>query len=110
MIEKKLSIYTLCIIQYTISTDNQHKLTYEKYFSGHLEQVRTELATKHAQNVINHELKQKDLLKERQQVFQEAFNTDLETFKELGAIPSMYYIIKNRISVNNFTLFISFRN
>lgn len=48
------------------------------------------LSSKHAQDVVKHELKQKKMLEERQQVFEEAFRKDIETYKSLGEIPSKY--------------------
>ena len=55
----------------------------------HFEKVRMEMAAKHTQIVAEHEMKQKKLLEERQQVFQDAFNDDLQTFKSLGSIPKI---------------------
>ncbi|KAF5279665.1 hypothetical protein FQA39_LY18249 [Lamprigera yunnana] len=55
----------------------------------HFEKLRAELATKHAELVAVQELQQKKALEERQQAFQDAFNTDLETFKSLGSIPKI---------------------
>lgn len=64
------------------------------YYPANLEALRIELASKHAQSVIDHELKQKQVLQERQQAFQEAFQTDMKIYKEAGVIPSMKILIK----------------
>lgn len=56
--------------------------------SANLETLRADLASKHAQSVIDHELRHKQVLQERQQAFQEAFQTDLKIYKEEGTIPS----------------------
>ncbi|XP_022907925.2 dysbindin protein homolog isoform X1 [Onthophagus taurus] len=70
--------------------DHRHQLAlYKEKKLVNLENARSNLASKHAQNVIEHELKQRQLLKERQQVFQEAFKRDLETYKSLGTIPKI---------------------
>ncbi|KAK5647319.1 hypothetical protein RI129_002211 [Pyrocoelia pectoralis] len=62
---------------------------YKEKKMAHFEKVRMEMATKHTQIVADHESKQKRFLEERQQVFQDAFNDDLRTFKSLGSIPKI---------------------
>ncbi|KAB0805535.1 hypothetical protein PPYR_02523 [Photinus pyralis] len=62
---------------------------YKEKKMAHFEKVRTEMAAKHTQTVAEYELKQKKLLEERQQVFQDAFNDDLRTFKSLGNMPKI---------------------
>lgn len=61
--------------------------------SANFEKLRMELAAKHTQSVMEQELKQKRMLEERQQAFEEAFNNDLEIYKSLGTIPSEFYCI-----------------
>lgn len=57
-------------------------------FIANLEVFRSNLAKEHAKNILDHEIKEKLKLEERQKVFQEAFKDDLEVYKNLGAIPS----------------------
>nr|CAD7406119.1 unnamed protein product [Timema cristinae] len=45
------------------------------------------LAREHAEKVLQCELKQQRLLKERQATFQQAFNQDLHEFKQTGFLP-----------------------
>lgn len=71
-----------------------------------LEKARSALASKHAQGKINLELQQKQNLKERQQVFEEAFHRDLEVYKSLGEIPSMcrfkyFYLFSTKFGHKN---------
>ncbi|KAF5299555.1 hypothetical protein FQR65_LT09360 [Abscondita terminalis] len=53
------------------------------------EKARADLAAKHSQMVAEKEMKQRKVLEERQQAFQDAFNNDLATFKTLGNIPKI---------------------
>ncbi|KAF2885236.1 hypothetical protein ILUMI_20955 [Ignelater luminosus] len=70
--------------------DHKYQLTlYKEKKLANFEKLRTELAVKHAQSVMDQELKQKKMLEERQQAFEEAFNNDLETYKSLGTIPKI---------------------
>ncbi|GJQ76293.1 hypothetical protein Trydic_g2021 [Trypoxylus dichotomus] len=70
--------------------DHRHQFAlYKEKKLVNLEKARTKLASKHAQDVVQHELKQKKVLEERQQVFQEAFQKDIETYKSLGEIPKI---------------------
>nr|CAD7592227.1 unnamed protein product [Timema genevievae] len=45
------------------------------------------LAREHADKVLQYEMKQQRLLKERQATFQQAFNQDLHEFKQTGFLP-----------------------
>ncbi|KAJ8869347.1 hypothetical protein PR048_030922 [Dryococelus australis] len=45
------------------------------------------LAQDHSEKVVQHELRQQQLLKERQEIFEEAFNQDVQEFKSSGAVP-----------------------
>ena len=45
---------------------------------------------KHTKNIMESELKQKQLLEERQQVFEAAFKNDLTMYKQCGELPSKY--------------------
>lgn len=57
-------------------------------FLANLEKVRRELATQHAQNVRQTETQMSVVQKERQAVFQDAFQNDMNCYKTLGTIPS----------------------
>ncbi|GAB0091287.1 Dysbindin protein homolog [Sergentomyia squamirostris] len=61
-----------------------------------LEKVREELAKKHADNVMNHELKMRKVQQERQSVFQDAFQDDLKFYKEQGTIPKVETVATER--------------
>jgi len=70
--------------------DHKYQLAlYKEKRLANFEKSRTDLAAKHAQNLVEQELKQKKMLEERQQAFEEAFNNDLETYKSLGTIPKI---------------------
>ncbi|KAK9745969.1 hypothetical protein QE152_g6453 [Popillia japonica] len=74
--------------------EHRHKFAlYKEEKLVNLEKARVVLSSKHAQDVVKHELKQKKMLEERQQVFEEAFRKDIETYKSLGEIP--------KIEINN---------
>lgn len=57
-------------------------------FLGNLEKIRKTLATQHANNVKETEKERSVIQKERQAVFQDAFQNDLNAYKTLGSIPS----------------------
>lgn len=50
--------------------------------------MRQSLASKHAQTVKETEKQMRMLQQERQAVFQDAFQSDLQYYKEVGKIPS----------------------
>lgn len=50
--------------------------------------MRQSLATQHAQTVKKSEKQMRMLQQERQAVFQDAFQSDLQYYKEVGKIPS----------------------
>lgn len=58
--------------------------------AGNLEKVRQSLASKHAETVRESEKQMRLLQQERQAVFQDAFQSDLKYYKEVGKIPSKY--------------------
>ncbi|KAK4885696.1 hypothetical protein RN001_001967 [Aquatica leii] len=62
---------------------------YKEKKIAYFEKIRSELAAKHSEMVTEKESKQRKVLEERQQAFQEAFNSDLATFKSLGTIPKI---------------------
>ncbi|XP_063237312.1 dysbindin [Bacillus rossius redtenbacheri] len=53
-----------------------------------LDSLRVAMAKEHSEKVIQHELKQQQVLKERQEIFEEAFIQDVEEFKTSGSVPS----------------------
>lgn len=57
-------------------------------FLANLEKVRQSLAFKHAQTVKESEKQMRMLQQERQAAFQDAFQCDLQYYKEVGRIPS----------------------
>lgn len=60
-------------------------------FAAQLEEVRTRLARQYADNVSQYEAELKKIQRERQAVFQDAFQHDLELYKQQGMIPSEFY-------------------
>jgi len=46
------------------------------------------LASEHADKVVQHELRQQKLLRERQDAFGQAFQQDIQEFKLSGSLPS----------------------
>ncbi|XP_069676368.1 dysbindin-like [Periplaneta americana] len=65
----------------------QFALYKEKKLSE-LEAVRANLATEHADKVVQHELRQQKLLRERQDAFGQAFQQDVKEFKLSGSLPN----------------------
>lgn len=61
---------------------------YKEKKLANLEALRLELAEKHVQSVTEFERKQQQTLQERQRAFQDAFQTDLQLYKEAGTLPS----------------------
>lgn len=53
-----------------------------------MENVRQKLLDVHVNNVHDYEKKLAEIQKERQAVFQDAFQNDLKDYKTLGKIPS----------------------
>lgn len=56
--------------------------------TANLEKVRQSLANGYAQTVRESEKQMRMLQQERQAVFQDAFQSDLQYYKEVGKIPS----------------------
>lgn len=56
--------------------------------TANLEKVRKDLATQHANNVRETEKERSVIQKERQAVFQDAFQNDMNCYKTTGSIPS----------------------
>lgn len=59
-------------------------------FAESLKAFEASLKEKHEKAAAEAELKKKKELEERQQVFHEAFKTDLEIYKNFGTIPSKF--------------------
>lgn len=57
-------------------------------FLEDLEVFRQKVAAEHQQRIKEHEIKLRNIQKERQAVFDDAFRNDLEEFKQKGHIPS----------------------
>ncbi|XP_056642314.1 dysbindin protein homolog [Diorhabda sublineata] len=69
---------------------NRHVYHLEQYKmrkDESLTNLTAELKVKHLKKVEEYELSKKELLKERQQVFQDAFKNDLEIYKNSGIVP-----------------------
>lgn len=62
-----------------------------------LDQVRKELHDIHSSRVKEYENTFKKAQLERQAVFQEAFQNDMECYKTLGTLPSKYTTTKIKI-------------
>lgn len=76
---------------------NQFRL-YEERKMEELQEYRNYLANKHAKSMLDQDLKEKLKLQERQEVFQDAFKSDLETYKTLGTIPKIQTSTSNKSS------------
>lgn len=50
------------------------------------------LADEHSKRVVEYELKNQVILKERQQTFEKVFRDDIETYKATGEVPSKSFI------------------
>ena len=77
-----------------------------------LESYRQKVAAKHQETIRQHEQRLRQIQRERQAVFDDAFKSDLAEFKQKGTIPSesqhflVYYlvckyIIKSAKSIKN---------
>lgn len=66
------------------------------------------LASEHADKVVQHELRQQKLLKERQDAFGEAFQHDVQHYKLSGSLPSKYKMSVLHISVQQRVIFFLF--
>lgn len=64
-------------------------------FAADLEKVRQKLAVKHAESVRDCEKQMRSVQLERQAVFQDAFQCDMDYYKEVGRIPSELHSIKH---------------
>lgn len=62
-------------------------------FAADLEKVRQNLAVKHAASVRDCEKQMRSVQLERQAVFQDAFQRDMDYYKEVGSIPSECHTI-----------------
>lgn len=62
------------------------------YYLDALEEYKLTLENEHKKKIVTHEANKKKVSEERQRVFQEAFKTDLEIYKNLGTIPSKFLI------------------
>lgn len=62
--------------------------------TGNLEKVRKSLAEQHAHNVRETEKERSVVQKERQAVFQDAFQNDMKCYKTTGSLPSKQLIVQ----------------
>jgi len=60
---------------------------YKERKLGDLEQLKAKLSREHVQKVMEHEVRQSEVLRERQAAFQEAFEEEVKHFKTHGHIP-----------------------
>lgn len=72
---------------------NRHRNLYTlfdviSFVPANLEKVRQSLASKHAETVKESEKRMRLMQQERQAAFQDAFQSDLKYYKEVGKIPS----------------------
>ncbi|PSN30438.1 hypothetical protein C0J52_25519 [Blattella germanica] len=65
----------------------ERQLDHRFQFALYKEKKLVNLAADHADKVVQHELKQQKLLKERQEAFGQAFQQDVEEFKLSGSLP-----------------------
>lgn len=65
----------------------------QNFILAALENVRKDLVSNHASSVQEFENNLMKIQHERQLVFQDAFQNDLKTFKEIGKIPSKYLFL-----------------
>lgn len=62
-----------------------------------MEKFRQKLAAEHQEKIRMHEEKLRQIQKERQAVFEDAFLCDLEEFKEKGSLRSKFYLFDQQI-------------
>lgn len=67
------------------------RIIYLMYFAEDLELFRQKLALEQEQRIHNHEMKLQLMQKERQAVFEDAFQYDLLEYKRTGQVPSKYW-------------------
>ncbi|XP_028131515.1 dysbindin protein homolog [Diabrotica virgifera virgifera] len=71
-----------------LKEEHEYHLTqYRSRKEDSLASFKTELNAKHLKTIEEYEMKKNAVLAERQQVFQDAFKSDLEMYKTSGAIP-----------------------
>ncbi|KAF7274371.1 hypothetical protein GWI33_012957 [Rhynchophorus ferrugineus] len=66
-----------------------HLDCYRQRKAESLKYLQQSLEDNYQQKLKDHDIKKKSQLEERQKVFQEAFRSDLETYKHLGTIPKV---------------------
>ncbi|XP_034946697.1 dysbindin protein homolog isoform X2 [Chelonus insularis] len=60
---------------------------YKEKKLSELDNVRAALASEHSERVLQQELKQQKMLKERQETFDEVFRKEIENYKATGVVP-----------------------
>lgn len=69
------------------SQHGYHLVQYEKRKEENFDKLKVSLELEHSKKVKEYEISKQKILEERQKVFQDAFKSDLETYKNLGMIP-----------------------
>lgn len=71
-----------------LKSQHQYHLTqYKKRKEENFEKMEAAMKFEHSKKIEDYEAQKKKILEERQKVFQDAFKSDLETYKNLGTIP-----------------------
>ncbi|XP_062131262.1 dysbindin protein homolog [Drosophila sulfurigaster albostrigata] len=83
--------------QFQLSKHKQRKL-------NELEQYRQKIAAEHQQKIRAHELQLRQLQKERQAVFDDAFRSDLEEYKQRGQLTKIPSKISKQTSLDEVVL------
>lgn len=77
------------------SQHQYHLRQYEKRKEETFEKMQATMEQEHSKKIKDYEAKKEKILEERQKVFQDAFKSDLETYKNLGTIPKNSELNRN---------------
>lgn len=59
---------------------------------ANLDKIRQSLASRHAETVQQNDVQRRLMRQERQKVFEEAFQSDMNYYKEVGKLPSKHHL------------------
>lgn len=81
------------------SQHQYHLAQYKKRKEESFEKMEASAKLEHSKKIEEYEVKKKKILEERQKVFQDAFKSDLEAYKNLGTIPKNSEINKGNAAI-----------
>lgn len=83
-----------------LKSQHQYHLTqYEQRKEETFEKMEASVKLEHSKKIEEYEAKKEKILEERQKVFQDAFKSDLEIYKNLGSIPKNNEINKGNAAI-----------